>query len=255
MKGLVFLKPLEFIIIADGEKWRQGDQIKGSFQIKNLGADKVDLSFLKISLAVGIFKKIKLKDKKSWNLISDLVLSESISIEPNKELIFPWKFLIPEDCQITEKDKSVFLTFNTSNSEIETWPSGELEIAIEPKLIIHQFLEVIQNFLRFKIVKTKFSDGMVEVKLNPPNSKEMSHVESVVLRAREVNSILELEYTFNILVFETVAGNIMAQKKIKHVEQKLTSKECYIYGDSFNQDFVISSVGSLIKEATPKFYS
>ncbi|MDD4974028.1 MAG: hypothetical protein PHY93_06735 [Bacteriovorax sp.] len=251
MKGTIFSRPLEYNIIANGEKWHQGDKIKGCLKIRNHGAEKIDLPFLKISLAVGHFKKIKSKDKKAWEFLAETTLGEQFSIGVSEEKEFFWDFGLPEDCQITDKDRSVYLTFSDHDDDI--WPTGQLELVIGPKLVIQQFLEIFENFLRFKVVQTKFSKGMVEIKLNPPTSKELSHVESLVLRMKEIDKTLNVEYIFNINVFEMVAGNLMAQKKIKQFDQKLTSKQLYIYGDSLNHDFIISSISTVIKEATPRF--
>lgn len=251
MKGLIFLKPLEYNIAADGEKWRQGDKIKGLLKLKNHSAERIDLPFLKLSLAAGNFKKIKNHDKRAWENLTETTLALPLTINASEEIEFPWDFVLPEDCQITDKDGSVFLTFQ---DKAELWPAGQLELVIEPKLIINQFLEIFQNFLRFKIKDTKFSKGMIEIKMTPPSSRELGHIDSLVLRVKEVDKTLDLEYNFNMHVFETINGNVLTQKKSMHVGQKLTSKQFYIYGDSPNQDFIISSVSALIKEATPKFF-
>lgn len=250
MKSTIFLKPLEYNIIADGERWHQGEKIKGVLKIKNHSMESVELPLLKISLAGGNFKKIKAHDKKAWEHLAAIALGEKISLGASEEKEFAWNFQLPEDCQITDKSGSVYLTFFDHEGAM---PAGQLELVIDPKLVIHQFLEIFQNFLRFKVVQTKFSKGMVEIKLNPPSSKEMNNIESLVLRMKEVDKTLELEYTFNTHAFEMVAGNLLAQKKMKQVSQKLTAKEYTIYGDSLNHDFIKSSISAVIKEATPKF--
>ena len=251
MKATTFTKSIEYNLIANGEKWRQGDKINGILKIKNISSDNIEIPALKISLAVGNFKKIKSKDKKAWDHFSEILFEEIISISSAEEKEYVWNFQIPEDCQITEKDKSVYLTFFDS---AEAWPTAQLELVIDPKLVMMQFLEIFEIFLRFKVLQRKYSKGMVEVKLNPPRSKDMSHVESLVLRMKEVNKTLEIEYIFTTHVFEMVAGNMMAQKKTTQVDQKLTSKEYYIYGDSPNHEFIKSSINSVIEKATPKFF-
>lgn len=250
MKGTIFLKPLEYTIFADGERWRQGDLISGFLKIKNHSIDSVELPLLIISLAVGNFKKIKSKDKKAWESLAEITLAENFAMGASEEKEFTWRFQLPEDCPITDKSGSVYLTFFNHH---DSGPTGQLELVMDPKLVIAQFLEIFQNFLRFKVVQSKFSKGMVEIKLTPPSSKEMNHVESLVLRMKEINKILELDYTFNLHAFEMVAGNLMAQKKIKQVNQKFTAKEYTIYGDSLDHEFIKNSISSVIKEATPKF--
>jgi hypothetical protein len=251
MKGTIFLKNLEYNLFADGEKWNQGSKIKGHLKIKNHASEKVELDQIKISLSVGNFKKIKAKNTKAWECITELNISNKISFAPMEEKEFPWEFLLPEDCQVTDKDNSIFLTFEDQNIN---WPTAQLELVIDPKPVIDQLLEIFKSFLRFKIIQTKFSKGMVEIKLNPPSSKELNHVESLILRIKEVNETLDIHYTFNMHAFEMVAGNMMTQKKIKQVEQKLLSKQYYEFGNSLKQDYIIATISDVIKEATPKFY-
>jgi sporulation-control protein spo0M len=253
MKGTTFLKPLEYNIIADGQSWHQGDKIFGKITVKNHSADKLELPFLIITLATGHFKKIKSKDKKAWESIALIALCEKYTLAASEEREFSWEFVLPEDCPITDKNGSVYLLFKDGKAGEELWPTGQLELVIEPKIVVQQFLEIMENFLRFKVIQKKFSKGMVEIKLNPPTSRELSHVESLVLRMKEVDKTLDLEYIFNMNVFETVAGNVMTQKKIKQVDQRLTSKQYYSYGDFPNQDFIIKTMTDVIKEATPKF--
>jgi sporulation-control protein spo0M len=254
MKGTIFVKPLEYNIIAEGEKWRQGDKIKGQISIKNHSAETINLDLVNVSLALGNYKKVKAKDKKAFGSIDKKVLAEKLSIEASGDKEFTWEFTLDEDCPITDKNGSIYLLFNNNNND-DSYPLGQLELGISPKIVMTQFLEILVTFLRFKIVQTKFSKGMVEVKLNPPSSRELSHVESLVLRMREVNKTLDLEYCFNMQVFETVAGNMIVQKKTKEFTQQLTSKQYYVYGDSPNHEFIKSSVEAIIKEATPRIFT
>jgi len=251
MKSTTFTKSIEYNLITNAEKWRQGDKINGVLKIKNISLDNIEIPVLKITLAVGNFKKIKSKDIKAWDHFSEILFEDKISISSGEQIEYAWNFKLPEDSQITEKDKSVYLTFFDG---VEPWPSALLELVVDPKLVIMQFLEILVVFMRFKALQRKFSKGMVEVKLSPPSSKDMSHVESLVLRMKEVDKTLEIEYIFTTHAFEMVAGNMMAQKKTAQVDQKLTSNEYYIYGDSPNHEFIKSSVSSVIAKATPKFF-
>ena len=251
MKATNFIKPLEYSITADGERWRQGDKIKGTLKIKNHSSDMIELAYLKLSLTVGNFKKIKAKDLKAWEPLSQVVLSDKLSISALEEKEFNWDFQLLEDCQITEKDKSIYLTYFTSE---DLWPTGQLELVIDLKLIMLQFLEIFESFLRFKVAQTKFSKGVIEVKLNPPKSRELSHVESLVLRMKELNKELVVEYIFNVHAFEMVAGNMIAQKKVKQFIQNLNSKQYYTYGDSPNHEFIRTSIESVVAEVVPKIF-
>lgn len=251
MKATIFVKPLEYNLNADGEKWRQGDLIKGSLIIRNHSADNFLLPCLKVSLAAGSFKKVKLKDSRQWDYLFETTVADRITLGAQEEKEFLWNFKLPENCPITDKNGTVYLMFNDQD---DSWPKGLLELGIEPKLVMKQFLEIFENFLRFKVVQTKFSKGMVEIKLNPPSSREFSHIESLVLRMKEIDKILDLEYNFNLQVFDATAGPMVVQKKIRKIEQKFTSKEYYIYGDSPNHDFIKTSIEAVIKEAAPRIF-
>ena len=152
MKSTTFTKFIEYNLITNGEKWRQGDKINGVLKIKNIGPDHIEIPELKITMAVGNFKKIKSKDKKAWDHYSEILFGEKISIGLAEEKEFVWSFQIPEDCQITEKDKSVYITFFDS---VEAWPTGQLELVVDPKLVMMQFLEIFEIFLRFNVLQRK----------------------------------------------------------------------------------------------------
>ncbi|MFA6238010.1 MAG: hypothetical protein WC635_11820 [Bacteriovorax sp.] len=252
MKGTVFLKPLEYNIEALGEKWRQGDKIKGTLKVKNHGPDKMVLPFLKVSLSSGNYKKIKAKDKKTWEIVFEKTLGESITVDASCEVEFSFEFTLPEDCRTTDKDGSLYLVFVDNVNKADSWPAGHIELIILPKLVLEQILQILENFIRFKISQTKYSKGMVEVKLSPPTSRELSHVDSLILRIKEVDKTLNIEYLFNLRVLDMAGGTMTAEKKTKQFEQNFSSKQYTIYGDSINQDFIIESINSILKDVKPK---
>ena len=250
MKGTTFFKSLEYNLETIGERWRQGEKIQGILKIKNNSTEKVELPFFNISLCSGNYKKIKSKNIKAWEVLAETTLGKDILIQPLEEKEFPWNFVLPEDCRITDKDGSLYLTFLDKTYD---WPTGYIELIINPKIVMLQFLEIFENFLRFKVAQTKFSKGMVEVKLKPATSREFSHVESLVIQMKEVDENLSIVYIFNLNVLEMLSGNLMAQKKIKQFEQTISSKQFYLYKDSPNQDFIIELINSVLKEIKPKF--
>ncbi|MBY0412844.1 MAG: hypothetical protein K2Q18_01700 [Bdellovibrionales bacterium] len=248
MKATVILKPLEYNLETTGEKWRQGEKINGQIKIKNNSQDVAHLAVLKIVLSSGNYKKVKAKDKKAWERLSEVPLAENISINPSEEKVYKWDFQLSEDCRITDKDGSLYLRFLNEDDDL---PAGNIEVNILPKIVINQFLEVFDNFLRFKIGTMKYSKGMVEVKLTPPASRELSHIDGLILRMSEVGGNLKLEYNFNMRVLEMMGTTMTAEKKSKQFEQTLTAKQYYVYG-SPDQDFIRNSIGSILNEIKPK---
>lgn len=253
MKSTIFLKPMEFGLEALGESWRQGQTIKGSLILKNHGLESVTFPLLKVALAAGKFKKIKSRADLAWEEVSRTIVGNNISINPGSEEGYNFSFNLPEDCPITDKDGSLYLIF--SDKEDNSWPLGFLELVIAPKIAITQFIEVFENFLRFKVAQQKFSKGMIELKMNPPASREYGHIDSLVLRIKELNKTMDLEYNFTISAFDTSTGGMMAQKKAVKVNKSISAKDYCISGDVPNPDFMKSFITSVIKESTPKIFT
>lgn len=250
MKGTIFLKPLEFNIEALGERWRQGDKIKGSLKVKNHSAEKIELPKLVVALSEGNYKKIKAKDNKAWKNLSEENLASTVSLNGPDEKDYTFEFVLAQDCPITDKNGSLYLSFFDKE---DTWPAGHIELVIEPKQVITQILEIFENFLRFKVAQIKSAKGVVEVKLTPPSSRELSTIDSLILCISEIDKNLTMNYLFNMRVLDMTGGSMQTQKKTKEIDQKYNSKQYLIYGESLNQDFILESINSVINEVKPKF--
>ena len=249
MKSTFFSKPLEFSIEALGEKWRQGDKLKGQIKLKNHSNENINIANLVIGLEVGLFKKIKTRDVKSFEKITNLELVKSVSIKANLENEFPFQFDLPFNCQITDKDRSLFLTLLLND---ESYPVGHLELMIIPKLLFLQFIEVLENFYRFKVAQMKYVKGSIEFKMNPPKSRELSHIDSFVLKMKEGELTFELDYLFSMNSF-VMEGSVMnVQKKNKEFKQSLNLKQCYTYGEALNHDYIKYSIETILNEVLLK---
>lgn len=249
MKATLFLRPLEYSVEVIGERWHQGDQINGVLKVRNHGNEKIERSILKIILSSGNYKKLKAKDSKGWENLLEIELASNLVIGANSELEYQFAFQLPESSRITDKDGSLYLAYKDSNDD---WPIGNIELVIDPKIIMKQFLEIFENFVRFKVVQIKFVKGMVEVKLNPPTSRDFAHIDSLVLRLSDVGNNLNCEYLFNTRVLEMLGGAMVSEKKTKKILRNISQKEFYMYGNSPNQEFVIESINSAIREVKSK---
>lgn len=249
MKGTVFLKPLEYSIEAKGEKWHQGDKLIGTLKIKNHSVSVVELPSVKVALCEGHYKKIKAKDAKGWKSITEIILAEKFTINPSEEKDYSFEFKLDENCTITDKNGSLYLAFFDKDEAI---PTGHIELVIEPKIIVKQILEIYENFLRFKVKEIKSGKGVIEVKLVPPTSRELSNVDGLLLSISEVEKNLALKYFFNFRILNIAGATMQSEKATKEVEQNFTSKQYLIYGDSVNQDFIIQSVQEVLNGVKTK---
>lgn len=250
MKTIIIKNPIEFNFEAKGEKWRQGEKLSGVVLVKNNGAEKVEIPFLKVMLLSGIYKKVKVKDPKAFEPFMDIVLSKNIAINGNEVKEFPFEFMLPHDCRITDKDGSVYLALLDNDESVQT---GNMELNILPKIMLTQFLEIMDNFIRFKIGPLKSNKGMIEVKLTPPTSKDFSQVEGLVLKLKEVDKNLVVEYHFTNKKIEMNGSSMTTSKVALKFDQTISFKEFYIYGDSVNQDGIIVLINSILNEVKPKF--
>lgn len=248
MKGTIFLKPLEYVIETIGEKWLQGDKLKASLKVKNHSAEKIELPLLKVVLSEGNYKKIKAKDIKGWTKISEHILEEKITLLPNEEKDYSFEFKLAENSSVTDKNGSLYLAFFDKD---EPAPAGHIELVVEPKAAIKQTLEIFENFMRFKVKEIKSVKGMLEVKLVPPSSRELSNLDGLTLSISEVEKTLTLKYHFNLRAIDLMSPTMQVEKKTKELEQKLSAKEYMMY-DSINQDFIIKSLQTVIDSVKTK---
>ena len=248
MKGVIFLKPLEYTIVAVGEKWHQGDKLKGTLKIKNQSADKIEVPVLKVAVCVGHYKKVKAKDPKGWSPIIESKLAEKITLNPLDEIDYSFEFKLAENSAVTDKNGSLYLAFFDKD---EPLPTGHIELVIEPKIIIKQILQILENFLRFKVKEIKSGKGILEVKLTPPTSREMSNVDGVLLSISEIEKNLTLKYFFNLRALDFTSATMQVEKTTKEMEQTFTSKQYMIY-DSINQDFIVDSVQTILNSIKTK---
>jgi len=249
MKTIIIKNPIEFCIEAIGEKWRQGEKLKGVVTVKNNGTEKCEIPFLKVALLSGVYKKVKAKDPKAFDSIHEEMLVKNITLNAAETKEFPFEIKLSENCRITDKDGSVYLALYDKDETIQT---GNLELTITPRLMMMQFLEVMDNFIRFKIGPMKFQKEMVEVKLTPPVSKEFSQMEGLTLRMKEVDKNLVLEYHFSSKKIEMNGSSMSTSKVAQKFDQTITAKEFYIYGDSVNQEGITAKVNSILNEVKPK---
>ena len=252
MIGTKFSAPLEFKIVTDKEIYLQGDPIKGDFIVKNHGASSLTLSLLQVSLESGIFKKINQKEDKGFTQVDVFNVNDKISLKTGEQKSMKWNFLLKEDCPITDTQQSLYIVYGNSRNPFEC---GQLQLTVAMAPILKFFLEVFVNFHRFQIKQTKFSkDMMVEIKLSPPKSREMTSVEGLVLQMKKDKDNLIVNYHFSVKKLESVSTTeAKVQSKKMIFDQILTKNDYEEYG-SFSHEKVKEQIGLILKEVIPKFF-
>lgn len=243
MKATTFVKPLELILETDKESYKQGELIRGSLTIKNHSAQEVS-PLLEVKLAYGNFKRVEKKDPKAFEIISSSEIFKDEPIAPNGQLKKSFNFKLSDIAPITDKDNSLFLHYGQAH----------VELVVEMSELISMFLQTFSNFFRFKIVGTKFKKGKVEVKLDPPNSREMSTIESLVCLLAHNGKSFDIDYQFIVRTLENAQVGASVAKTQRDFSQKLTPKEYEFGPGAYNQNGLKKAIEEILPQALPKLF-
>ena len=250
MKGVKFIQPLEFNLEIKGENWRQGETIKGVLTLANHGNDTCLVENLKVLLVHGEFKKVKTKDISGWNELKSHELVKSENLTQGNSCKKEWEFVLEDDCNVTDNSGSLFILYGMGDN-LEDY--GNLQLHIDIKEELSQFLTIFENFFRFKAAQKKSKKEYVDIKFNPPaGSKKMSAVDALNCKMRIKDQVMEINYSFKLTKLDLQDGVAKATKIKKEFKQTLSQKEYALFGGAPNQDKIIEKINEVITEVIPK---
>ncbi len=249
MKGTFFQQPLEFSLDIQGESWMQGQEIKGNLIIRNHGADDVDLSHYGVTLAHTDAKKLKAKNEKAFSNKEKHPFPNGTKLSPSEEKNLEWQFTLSSDCPITEKSSSPYIFCGNHEDLFE---GGHLELQVDPIEILSKYIEIFENFFRFKRKTLKNKKGFIDVAYTCPGGKDMGQIEKLNQQLRIIDGRLQINWLFKLNKLGYDEGRVVEEKVEKVYEQTLESKQYSIYGDSPNQDGIIASINEILDQAKKK---
>jgi uncharacterized protein YktA (UPF0223 family) len=222
MKGSSFNKSLECIIDVNGEYWSQGDTLCGTIALKNHSKENIDLS--KAGVALGFFdiKKIHDKNIDYHQLISPLRFFKNIAPQESIEKSFEIK--LDPNCPITDKKLSGYIFYG--DLEMTT---NQLQLKILPQKDFLKILELFDRFFRFKVKETKNGKKGLEFKLNPPTSREMANIDSLLLNMTKSPDSLQLSFNF-----------ILKKLNVSGVSHKIEKNEFTILRNILNKEYLFA---------------
>jgi hypothetical protein len=245
MKGTLFQKPLEFNLHVEGESWKQGDPVRGSLLVKNHGTESVALSEIRVHLAEGGLKKVRLKTPGAFEVLSSISGPEVGLLEPGKEATIPWSFLTDRNSSITDSFNSPFLVYGRGEA-LETL--GQLQLFFHPYEIIQEFIKIIGTRFRFVVKSQRGVKRGVDIKLVPPaGSKAFSSLEHLVLSFRFEGETLELRYSFQVKKLEASAAAVDVKKQKSELEQSFTPEQYRVPSGRVNDELLESAIGEALK--------
>jgi hypothetical protein len=269
MKGTHIYQGKEFQVNIEGEKWNQGDRIRGHFQAKFESGSLADLQEPGVMLAYIPSKRIK-----RGSLADQLTIMECKTFSAEELADFKkctWDFYLGTEMLITEKAGSLFLLFGET-TDIENM--GKLQIVIDPHPLLEGLLEIMRTFFRFKPKEWKNKEGSITCKLVPPDGRDFSTMKVLDLigvvketgagdssheegrprpgRSHGKEKFLHLKFLFTVngLQHDTISTKLtQAQKEYSLV---LSPKDYLTFGTALNQDRLISEITQILEQVRPK---
>ncbi len=223
--------------------------VKGNISLKKLGEHKSKIQDLKVILAHGILKKVYAKDIKAWTVIETRNIATDFHVAEGDGSFFPWEFKLSDNSPVTDKDSSLFLLYGVGD-DLLTY--GHLQLNVDMRPALQQFLDIFVDFFRFKAHSKKWNKNQLEIKLIPPNTKEMTTFKDLVIRLKEVDGNIELKYIFTVKTLGIATAGVKAVDTKKEFEQVMTKSDYLIYGSSPNYDRVKKLIEEILTQARPK---
>lgn len=241
MKGTFFSKPLEWSIETQGESWPQGGQIKGLLKVKNHGTETVTLEKSGVALAYAEIKKVHAKTDGTFKPEVEKTI-EASEIGPGQTLELAFDLTLPENCPVSDKRSSYYLTYGKNLIE------NHLMLKIEPKALYGKVIGLLDTFQRFKLKEYKGTKAGIEYKLLPPTSRDYANVESLSLGLAMKAEVLLLTFEFQVKKLDTASVTTKINKETMKIKRELTPKEYSLGRDMINQDQLLKMLDGVLTE-------
>lgn len=245
MKGTFFNKPLEWNIETIGESWQQGSHIKGTLKVKNHGAEAVSLTNAGVGLSHADIKKVHSRAEGALKPLQTVTFQEP-ELKPGAEALLDFSFEVGPNSPVTDKKTSYYLGFGRDFQE------SNLQTKIEPKALYSKIVGLLDTFHRFKLKEFKANKKGVEFKLLPPTSREMANVESLLLTFSMEDETLHMRFEFQVKRLDTSSVTTKINKENLTIEKSLFPKEYSLGRDMINQDQLLKTVETVLKDVKLK---
>jgi hypothetical protein len=245
MKGTFFSKPLEWSIETQGENWQQGSVINGSLKVKNHGTEPFNLQQAGVAIAYADVKKVHARTEGVLRPEVNQIFSQE-TIAPGETLELTFSLPLKENCPITDKKGSYFLTYGRQLTE------NHLMLKVDPKNLFGKIIGLLDTFSRFKLKEVKSAKTGVEYKLIPPTSREMANVESLTLMMAMIGETLQMTFDFQVKKLDTASVTTKINKESIKIKRDLPQKEYSLGRDMINQDQLLKAIESVISEVKMK---
>lgn len=240
MKGIFFRGNLEFRLEVDGERWRQGESLRGTLTVRNHGKEPLAAgSRIQVTLALGSEKKVKAKAEGAFKRIDSREFPASMAPGASSDAL-PWEFPLTLTTPVSDSMSSLYLVYGPEGA-VAPPEAGALQLRIIPHQHLEDLIDVLSTTYRFPVKKILAADykGGVEVKLDPPEgSKRYSTTDQLVATfhllpgENGAPTSLDVEFDFHLREADATSGSIQYKKARKAVDRTIPVRELL---HSFNQ--------------------
>lgn len=248
MRGTFFQKPFEYSFDITGERWKQGETIKGICTLKNHGAESISLKDYVLAIAFADHKKVKAKDPKAFQIVSQFPISVETVAQTGEQSI-DFSMELKSNDPISENTKGMYFVCGPASNLFE---GGMLELPVEPIQIISEFLELFKRFFRFELKALKNKKGFIEAKMLPPGSKDLGAVEQLMLLLKLEDEKLILKYQFKVKKLTYDTGDVKAASQKMDIDSVLEKSQYSAFGGSLNQDGIQQAINEVLEQVKRK---
>jgi hypothetical protein len=230
MKGLTVQSGVEVRIEVTGESWDQGSSVKAVVSSKNG-------SPVQLSLASGIERKIKSKALDAFEVIEQV----SSSMPPLHHA-----FSLPLDARITDKAGSLYLRYGLAGNP----NSVPVRLQIEPHPHLTDLAKIIVTEFRFSLKSVSMGKHhSVEFKLEPPQAKEWTTLETLIVNCKMSPEWLDANFIFHRKEFDTSSSSLKTKTTQGNIKRSLDLKKLvHSFNQKLNADLCVEVLNSIFNE-------
>lgn len=239
MKATFFKDNIEWQVTTVHESWVQGDQVTGEIKLKNHSPQSITLENPGLALTYTEIKKVQARETLKPLVTEKLNLN---SLSAGEEASFPFSLILPENCPVTDKKSSFYLSFGPNSTE------SHLQLNILPLEIFTKVISLFDTFFRFKVKDIKGIKTGVEYKLTPPTSRDFAKVELLQLEMQMKEEILIMNFKFSVKKLDMSGISTKMMKENVKETLSLTPKEYSLGKGMIHQDQLLKSIEAILNK-------
>lgn len=250
MKGFFFAKPLEFHLETPAEETRQGETIGGTLSAMNRGVAPESGVSLKVALAYGVFKDLKL-DSSGFEILKEKTLKKQISLESGARDNEKFELNLPPGCPITTKVSSLFLLYGSDLKEKGKFGVIDLRVFAAPAL--ETLVKTAENHFSFEARTWKNTQEGILVTFKPPASLKTMEELTLEMKVDE-SKALHLVYSAKFTTLSRQPGKGVSSRR-ENLEQTHQAEKYLSPGGNPDRTYLKQAFAEALETLKPPLIS